>query len=469
MKRMKIFISLGVWCVFLGLHVVEAAEATLVGTRTVLDNGAVLLVAERPGVPMVVMNMFIKTGSTADPIGKAGVASLTSELLLRGTQKYTADALAEALDFLGTSLSVSADYETTSVSLTTLTKNLDASFALLAEVLLRPTFPADEFERKRTETLGGLQSQEENPGWVSGKAFQEKLYASHPFGRLVEGQPSTLANIKQADITNFYQTYFRPNNTIIGMAGEISPTQAAQLIAQHLGGWQQGAVPQINWPAAPQPVAEQLLIDKQVSQANVILGHPGVSRLNPDFYAIRVMNYILGSSGFGSRLMERIREELALVYSIRSSFSARKHAGPFRVVLQTKNTTAKQAIDECIVILQQFMEKGVTQKELDAAKSYLINSYPLGLVSNRDFAGLLPALEFFELGLDYPQRYPKMIAAISLEQVQAAAKKYLHPDKLLQVVVANLEQAQLTPAQEAAPAEAAAEPAQSAQPQQEQL
>ena len=463
MKRMKRLISVGIWFVFLGLHVVEAAP---VGTRTVLDNGAVLLVAERPGVPMVVMNMFIKTGSTADPIGKAGVASLTAELLTRGTQQYTAEALAEALDFLGTSLSISADYETTSVSLTTLTKNLDASFALLAEVLLRPTFPGDEFKRKRTETLGGLQSQEENPGWVSGKAFQEKLYASHPFGRLVEGQASTLANINQADVTNFYQTYFRPNNTIMGLAGEISPTQAEQLIARHLGSWQQGAVPQVSWPAAPQPIAEQLFIDKQVSQANVILGHPGVSRLNPDFYAIRVMNYILGSSGFGSRLMERIREELALVYSIRSSFSARKHAGPFRVVLQTKNTTAKQAIDECIAILQQFMEKGVTQKELDAAKSYLINSYPLGLVSNRDFAGLLPALEFFELGLDYPERYPEMIAAITLEQVQEAAKKYLHPDKLLQVVVANLEQAQLAPPQEAAPAEAAAD---SPQPQKEQF
>ena len=463
MKRMKRLISVGIWFVFLGLHVVEAAP---VGTRTVLDNGAVLLVAERPGVPMVVMNMFIKTGSTADPIGKAGVASLTAELLTRGTQQYTAEALAEALDFLGTSLSISADYETTSVSLTTLTKNLDASFALLAEVLLRPTFPGDEFKRKRTETLGGLQSQEENPGWVSGKAFQEKLYASHPFGRLVEGQASTLANINQADVTNFYQTYFRPNNTIMGLAGEISPTQAEQLIARHLGSWQQGPVPQVSWPAAPQPIAEQLFIDKQVSQANVILGHPGVSRLNPDFYAIRVMNYILGSSGFGSRLMERIREELALVYSIRSSFSARKHAGPFRVVLQTKNTTAKQAIDECIAILQQFMEKGVTQKELDAAKSYLINSYPLGLVSNRDFARLLPALEFFELGLDYPERYPEMIAAITLEQVQEAAKKYLHPDKLLQVVVANLEQAQLAPPQEAAPAGAAAD---SPQPQKEQF
>lgn len=461
---MKKRIGLGIWFVFFGLTIGEV-EAAPVGTRTVLDNGAVLLVAERPGVPMVVMNMFIKTGSTADPIDKAGVASLTAELLTRGTQQSTAEALAEELDFLGTSLSVSADYETTSVSLTTLSKNLDASFALLAEVLLHPTFPVDEFERKRTETLGGLQSQEENPGWLSGKAFQEKLYANHPFGRLVEGQASTLATISQADVTNFYQTYFRPNNAIIGLAGEISPTQAQQLIARHLGSWQPGPVPQVSWPAEPQPIAEQVLIDKQVSQANVILGHPGVSRLNPDFYAIRVMNYILGSSGFGSRLMERIREELALVYSIYSSFSAHKHAGPFQVVLQTKNTTAKQAIDESITIIQRFMEEGATPKELDAAKSYLINSYPLGLVSNRDFVELLPVLEFFELGLDYPDRYPDMIAAITLEQVQEAAKKYLHPDQLLQVVVANLEQAQLAPPKTTAPAEATADSTQTPEKQ----
>lgn len=456
MKRMKRLIGLAgwfvVWSLSLSLHVVEADP---IGTRAVLDNGAVLLVAERPGVPMVVMNLLIKTGSAADPIGKAGLASLTTELLMRGTQRHNAAALAEELDFLGTTLSVSTDYETTSISLTTLSKNLDASFALLAEVLLHPSFPRDEFERKRTETLGGLQSREENPGWVSVKAFKENLYAGHPFGRLVEGRASTLATINQADVTNFYETYFRPNNTIIAMAGEIAPNQAAHLIARHLGSWQRGIVPQVNWPAAPQPAAEQVFIDKQVSQANVILGHPGVSRLNPDFYAIRVMNYILGSSGFGSRLMERIREELALVYSIRSSFSARKHAGSFRVVLQTKNTTARQAIDECVAILRLFMEKGVTQKELDAAKSYLINSYPLALVSNRDFAGLLPALEFFGLGLDYPERYPKMIADITLQQVQDAAQKYLHPDKLLQVVVANLKQAVLPPPRGAAPTDAA--------------
>ena len=139
-----------------------------------LDNGAILLVAERPGVPMVVMNITLKTGSTADPIGKAGVANLTAQLLTRGTQGYTAQALAEALDFLGTSMSVSADYETITVLVTTLTKNLEASFGLLAEVLLHPTFPAEEFERERTEVLGAIRSQEENPSWVANKAVSRK-------------------------------------------------------------------------------------------------------------------------------------------------------------------------------------------------------------------------------------------------------------------------------------------------------
>lgn len=453
---MKI-IALSLSLFFLSL---SSGLATPLATRTGLGNGATLLVAERPGVPMVVMNMLLTTGSTADPLGKAGLANLTAELLTRGTQKYTAQVLAEELDFLGTSLWVSADYETTTVSLTTLTKNLDASFALLAEVLLRPTFPADEFARIRTEILGQIHSQEENPGWVSAKAFQEKLYANHPFGRFVEGQPETLANISLADITNFYHTYYRPNTAIIGIAGDISQARAEQLLEEHLGRWDPGPVPTVQWGPEVQPVAEQLLIDKQVSQANVILGHPGIARQNPDFYAIKVMNYILGSSGFGSRLTERIREELALVYSIRSSFSTRKHPGPFRIVLQTKNASAKQAIDEAIGIMRRFIEEGATEKEVEAAKAYLVNSYPLSLVSNRAIAGLLPSLEFFELGLDYPQRYLDIIQQVTLEQVRQAAKKYLHPDKLLQVVVADLEKAKLAPpAETVKPAAEVVEPA----------
>jgi zinc protease len=155
------------------------------------------------------------------------------------------------------------------------------------------------------------------------------------------------------------------------------------------------------------------------------------------------MNYILGGGGFGSRLMDRIREELGLVYHISSGFSARKHAGPFAVGLQTKNASTVQAIDESTQVIRKLIEQGPTEKELAAAKAYYINSFPLRLVSNRDVAALLPIIEFYDLGLDYPDRYPDLIGQVTLEQVHKVAKTYLHPDAMLQVVVADLAQAGL--------------------------
>jgi zinc protease len=150
------------------------------------------------------------------------------------------------------------------------------------------------------------------------------------------------------------------------------------------------------------------------------------------------MNYILGARGTESRLMKRIREELGLVYHIGSNFSPRTHAGPFYVSLQTKNESATHAIDESLQVLRQLIAQGLTQEELDAAKAYLINSFPLRLASNQDVANILPIIEFYELGLDYPDRYANLIGQVTLEKIQSAAKTYLHPDQLLQVVVADL-------------------------------
>src|SRR5262249_20605401 len=178
----------------------RVVQAAPLGSRTVLDTGAVLLVAERPGIPMIVMSITLKNGAAADPNGKEGLANLTAELMLRGTKRPSAQALAEELDFLGASLGVDADYETTTISLTTLTKNLEQSFSLLAEVLLTPTFPPAELEQKRKEIEGELKSHEEQPGWVAQKAFLSKLYPQHPYGRQVEGQPATLATLTQADV-----------------------------------------------------------------------------------------------------------------------------------------------------------------------------------------------------------------------------------------------------------------------------
>jgi zinc protease len=423
------------------------ASAAPLGTRTVLDNGATLLVAERPGIPMVVMNIVLKTGAAVDPDGKTGLANLTASLLTRGTKKHSTQALAAELDFLGASLNVDADYETTTISLTTLTKNLEPALELVAEVLLSPTFPPAELDRTRKEIEGGLQSHEEDPGWVAQKTFLAKLYPHHPYGRLVEGQPATLATLTQADVKKFHQTYYRPNNAIVALAGEISQEQAVDLLRRHFAGWQLADIPSVAWPDARQLSAERITLDKKVSQANVVLGHPGIARSNPDYYAVQLMNYILGGGGFGSRLMDKIREELALVYNVSSSFSVRKHPGPFTVGLQTKNATATQALDESLQVIKRFIEQGPTEAELAAAKAYYINSFPLRLVSNRDVAALLPVLEFYDLGLDYPDRYAGLIGQVTLEQVHNAAKTYLHPDQLLQVVVADLKQAGLDHAQ----------------------
>lgn len=437
----KLFLTLSV---LVTLFVTPFLYAAPLGTRTVLDNGATLLVAERPGVPMVIFNILLKSGAASDPTGKEGVANLTAELLTRGTKQYSAQALAEELDFLGASLGVAADLETTTITLTTLTKNLDAALSLLTAVLLSPTFPESELAKKQTEIVGGLKSREEDPGWVAQRAFLEKLYPGHPYGRLVEGQPDSLTKVTQADVIRFHHTYYRPNNAIITAAGDITHAQIVQLLQTHFAKWQSADVPAITRPAEQPIKSERLTLDKKVAQANVALGHVGIMRANPDYYAVQVMNYILGAGGFGSRLMDKIREELGLVYHISSSFSARKQAGPFTVSLQTKNESASQALEETMQVMRRFTEEGPTDKEIEAAKSYLINSFPLRLVSNRDVASLLPVLEFYELGLDYPDRYPTIIGAITRDQVHAAAKSYLHPERLLQVIVADLTQAGLT-------------------------
>lgn len=428
--------------VFLFFFVIPVSAAPL-GSRTELDTGAILLVSERADLPMVVMNMVLKTGAAADPSGKEGLANLTSELLMRGTKRRSAQALAEELDFLGASLSVDADYETTTISLTTLSKNLEPALSLVAEVLLTPTFPPVELELKRKEIEGALKSREEQPGWVAQRTFLAALYPHHPYGRQVEGQPATLAKLTQDDVKKFHQTYFRPNNAIIAFAGDISSSQAAALLRKHLADWKQAPIPELTWPEASLPNAERVTIDKKVSQANVILGHTGIARSNPDYFAVQIMNYIFGARGTESRLMKRIREELSLVYHVGSSFAVRKHAGPFLISLQTKNASATQAIDESLQLLRQFIEQGMTADELQAAKDYMINSFPLRLASNRDVAALLPILEFYGLGLDYPDRYAGLVGQVTLEQTHATAKTYFHPDRMLQVIVADLEAAGL--------------------------
>jgi zinc protease len=436
---MQRFITLAI-CLLLFLPTVIPASE--LGKRSVLDNGLTLLVAERPEIPMVVITVLIKAGSAQDPEGKEGLANLTALLLTRGTKAHEALVLAEELDFLGASLSAHADYDSTTLTLTMLRKNLKAASGLLTEVLVSPTFPSEELDKKRLETFGYLKTREEDPGWIAQKTFLETLYTDHPYGWIIEGEEKSLATITRADVVAFHQTYYRPNNVIVACAGSISQAEATTLFAERLADWQSEEIPHRSWsePALPQNSAV-ITHNKEVSQANVILGHQGIARNNPDYYAVSVMNYLLGGGGFESLLMRRIRGELGLVYHVSSEFSARKHPGPFSIVLQTKNASAKQALQEALQVVQKFIDEGATEQDLARAKAFLINSFPLRLASNSSVAGLLPLLEFYDLGLDYPDRYAGLIDQVTLEKVREVAKSYLQPEHLLKVVVADLSQA----------------------------
>ncbi len=423
------------------LTMIPNAFATGLAQRTVLDSGATLLLSERNDLPMAIVTILLKSGASADPPDQTGVSNIVAKMLTRGTRDYSAEELAQALDFLGTSLSISPGTDFTTITLTTLSRNIDASFALLAQVVLYPTFPDHEFLRIKKEVLGGIRSHEEDPGWVAAKTFRERLFTGLPYGHLVTGDPATVKNISLRDVINYHSSHYFPKNAIIAVAGNTTTEQTRALLAQHMDDWKPAPAPSITWPIHTATRAQEILIDKAVSQANIIMGHVGISRGDTDYYPVLLMNYILGAGGFGSRLMDHIREKKGYVYSIHSHYSARKHQGPFSVSLQTKNETAQQAISETLAVIEEFRHGGATEEELAAAKAYFVNSFPLRLVSNKDIAAILPIIEFYELGLDYPNRYKDLIENVTLTDVNRAAKTHLRPNNFLRVVVANLSQA----------------------------
>ncbi|MBI5197520.1 MAG: insulinase family protein [Nitrospirae bacterium] len=412
--------------------------------RIVLDNGLVLLVAERHTLPTVHVSMAIQAGAVLDPAEKSGLANLTASLLEEGTKTRTSKQIAEAIDFIGGSLSAAGGVDYASAALTVLKKDIHTGFDLLSDILLHPIFPQEELDRVRREVLGSIISQKTDPGVVASKTFQEMVFKGHPYSQPVEGKEETLPEIRREDIQKFYETYFRPNRTIMVIVGDVNRDEAIRIVKQYFGKWEKKEAPKVLLPSLSNPSGKEVkLIQRDITQANVFLGHLGVARENPDFYKIWVMNYILGGGGFGSRLTTEVRENRGLAYSVYSYFDARKLPGTFRVGLQTKNPSANEAIALVKKEIQRILQEEVTAEELADAKAYLTGSFPLKLDTNSKMANFLTQVEIYNLGLDYIEEYPKKIQAVTRKDVQAAAQKYLDPEHYILVVVADQENAKI--------------------------
>ncbi|MBW8004747.1 MAG: insulinase family protein [candidate division NC10 bacterium] len=434
----------GLVLLLLGIVLPRLVEAVPLGHRVERDNGLILLVAERPTLPMVTVEILVRTGSTEEPREKAGLANLTAVLLPEGTVSRTALEISEAIEFVGGGLGADASRNHSTLSVTVLKKDLDIGLELLADVLLHPAFREDEIARKIGELKGYIRQKQENPGTVAREAFAAALFGDHPYGRPVEGTEKSLNRITRKDLVNFHRRYYVPNNSIMAVAGEVTLKEFRGYVDKYFTGWARAAVPTVNPGNAAAPAGRQVLkINRGVTQANIVWGHLGIARRNPDYYALSVMNFILGGGGLTSRLMRAIREERGWAYDVHSFFSARLLPGPFVVGLQTKNETANPAIDEVLRQIRRIRETGVTPEELEEAKGFLTGSFPLRIDTNRDVVSFLTAIEYYGLGMDYPDRYPEFIRAVTRADVLRVARKYLHPDQGILVVVADLEKAKL--------------------------
>ena len=422
------------------------AWAAALGQREMLPSGMALLVSEKRAVPIVTATMLIQAGAYLDPPGKAGLANLTAELLTRGTTTRTANQISEAIELVGGSLDVEAGHDVVTLSLAVLSKDLDLGLDLLADILLRPTFAPGEIQRKVQEVVAGIRRKQEDPGEVAAEAFDALVFGTHPYGRPVEGTETSVPAITREDLVRFHEASYRPDRAILAVVGDVSLPDLLRRLQARLGSWKPGG-PDPGPPPAPAPLARPVVrtIQRDLTQANIILGHQGVRRDNPDYYAVQVMNYILGGGGVSSRLVAKIREEKGWAYDVGSAFIPDKYAGSFSVTLQTKNETAQAAIEAILTEMRRIREQAVSEAELDDAKAYLTGSFPLRLDTSGKVARLLAGVEYFGLGLDYADRYLGLIQAVTAAEVQRVAQKYLDPDRYALAVVADLKKAKLKP------------------------
>jgi zinc protease len=409
--------------------------------RIVLPNQLVLLVGEEHSLPLVTLRLLMDSGSRRDPGGKEGLANLTAKGLLLGTSTHSVTAFSEALDFMGASLNSRAGRDNTTLGLRVLKRDLDKGFDLFMEAVIQPTFPQEEIQRQVEKTLAAIQSEEDRPGRIAGKAFQRTLFSNNPYGHPVKGTKESLSHITREALLQFHKTYYHPNNAILAVVGDITIEEVRAKLIPRLSQWPMGKIPDEHFTATFTKGPKTVRMARNISQANIILGHKGMSRKNPDYYAATVMNYILGGGGFGSRLFEEIRVKRGLAYSVASSFDRGKYPGSFQISLQTKNASAQEAISLVRREMERIRREPVSEEELDKAKKYLIGSFPLRLDTQAKLARFITQVEYHDLGFDYCQKYPSYINAVTGEDVLRVAKSYLDPEKAILVVVANLEEA----------------------------
>ncbi len=401
-----------------------------------LKNGMSLLLMEQREIPLVSLSFIVRTGSTADPAGREGVASLAAELLRKGTKTRGADQLSDELDFIGGQLGASAALDYTSGRAEFLKKDLSKGLDLLADAMLNPTFPQDEVTKLLKQRLDGVRAAKDQAQGVISSYFNAYLFGNHPYGRPTGGDEKSLAAITRDDVVKFYEACYTPSNTILAAAGDFNTAEMERVLAEKFGGWAPKNAPPVSLPEPPPPQGKRLLlVDKPDStQTFYQIGALGIARTNPDRVYIQVVNTLFGGR-FTSMLNDALRVSSGLTYGAGSSFSENRARGPFFIGTYTRNATTEKAIDLTLDILKRLHEQGVSEADLKSAKAYIKGQFPPRIETTDQLAAQIAQLEFYGLDEREIDNLNAKIDAMTLDDARRVIKQYFPLDNLVFVLI----------------------------------
>ena len=404
-----------------------------------LSNGLKILMVENPSLPAVSMTGSVFAGARYDPEAKAGQAIMASRLLDEGTETRTSLEIADAIESVGGAIEADGSFERIVATAGVLKKDVDLGLELLSDLLIRPVFPQDYVDKEKERTLAEIISAQDRPQVVAGWAFNELVYQDHPLHRPSHGYPHTVEQLTRQDLLDFHRRYFAPNNTILSIVGDFQVPELLPMIEKAFGAWQ--ARP-IQPPTYREPVRQSgkrvKFITMPAQQLNIYLGHLGVTRTNPDYYALQVLDTILGGgAGFTARIPQRLRDELGLAYTTFASITMTAGLDPGRFIafIGTSPENMKLAIDGLLNEIRQIIEKPVTAQELQDAKDYLTGSFVFAFESSPQIARFLIHAHVYGLGFDYIEKYPEYIRAVTVDDISRVARKYLDSENYTLVVV----------------------------------
>ena len=413
------------------------AESVLPLATWETDNGAEVLFYATDSLPMVDAQVILDAGSARDPEDRAGTASLTASLLEEGTTKHDAKAIADGFAQVGAQFSASANLESTAIRLRSLTESdwLWPAVDLMAEVIARPAFDAEDVSRERDRQLRAIEARQQSASAVASDALRRAAFGDHPYGHPTDGSEESVERIRRDDVAAFHQRYFVARNATVVIVGDLDREQAERLADRLTADLPAGEKPTELPPVPPIEESQTVRIDFPSEQSTVLVAFDGIPRRHEDYMPLYVGNHILGGSGFASRLMGELREKRGLAYSTYSHLMPLRAGGRFVMGIQTRSDQVDQALSLMIDELTGFIENGPTGEEVEDSQANLVGGFPMRLNSNRKITEQAGALAFLGLPLDYFDHYTDRVRSVDAAEIEAAFDRHVQPARRIEVIV----------------------------------